>query len=163
MDEEQSKSTQLDFFKILLSDNKALAKEAKVHLSIVENLEKENKSLSNDLRNFQREAELCKQREELSTRRNAALVRENRLLKQNFEQIVIEKKRMQEHLEGKVSEMKAMHATKLEDAGWANERLEIDLVVKETKLKQVEKNCKHLLEKNRQIRKLVRQSTTDVN
>lgn len=163
MDEEQSKSTQLDLFKILLSDNKALAKEAKVHLSIVENLEKENKSLSNDLRNFQREAELCKQREELSTRRNAALVRENRLLKQNFEQIAIEKKRMQEHLEGKVSEMKAMHATKLEDAGWANERLEIDLIVKETKLKQVEKNCKHLVEKNRQIRKLVRQSTTDVN
>ena len=158
MDDQQS--TQLELLQNLLSDNKALTKEAKLQLSLVENLEREKKAKTNELRNIQREAQLCKERDDLNARRNTALARENRLLRQRCDEISTEKMRMQKTLEEKIVSMEASYEEQLEDAGWANDRLGIDIVVKETKLKKIQKDCKHLVERNRQIRKLIKPTSS---
>ena len=67
---------------------------------------------------------------------------------------------MQKSLEEKIVSMEASYEEQLEDAGWANDRLGIDIVVKETKLKKIQKDCKHLVERNRQIRKLIKPTSS---
>ena len=77
-----------------------------------------------------------------------------------METILNEKETIQKSLEEKIATMKSCYEEKLEDANWSNDRLGVDLVVKETKLKKIQKDCKHLLQRNKQIIKLIKPRST---
>ena len=155
---DDNESNHLELLHKLFTDNKVLTKEFKIQLDVVEKLEKENKALTADLRNIQREASLYKERDDLNVRRNAALARENRLLKERCGEIATEKKKMQVSLQDKIMSMQASYEEQLEQVGWNNDRLGIDITVKETKLQKLQKDCKLLVQKNKRIRKIMQNS-----
>ena len=63
---DDNESNHLELLHKLFTDNKVLTKEFKIQLDVVEKLEKENKALTADLRNIQREASLYKERDDLN-------------------------------------------------------------------------------------------------
>ena len=54
--------------------------------------------------------------------------------------------------------MQASYEEQLEQVGWNNDRLGIDITVKETKLQKLQKDCKLLVQKNKRIRKIMQNS-----
>jgi len=158
----QESLKQVELLHKILHDNKKITKELKIQLDIIENLERDKTTLTKKFHTIQREAELCKKRDELNARRNAALVRENKLLKQKYEEISLDKMNNQMSLEKEIASVQSSYEERLEDMEWSNDRLGIDIVAKDAKLEKIRKGCKQLVDKNKRMRKmLLSQSATN--
>jgi uncharacterized small protein (DUF1192 family) len=78
-------ANQIDFLKQLTQDNKTLANELRIQLSLNESLESEKSSLEEKFNQLLRDAELTRDRNDMITKRNAHLVKEISKLKQELE------------------------------------------------------------------------------
>jgi hypothetical protein len=135
---------QSDILQKLLLDNKVMVQELSIQLSVIQKIENEKKDLSNHLQAVRRESSLCLNRDELNIKRNAALVRENRLLKEKCEKLETEKLFLQKAAEEQVTSLTRSYENQLQVTEWNNEQLDIRLTVKDAKLKLSQKNCKNM-------------------
>jgi hypothetical protein len=147
----QSKIKQEHLLEKILFDSNVIAEELRIQLEVIQRLENEKIDLSQHLRSVHREASLCKERDELNIKRNAVLVRENRLLRTNVERLVIKNIALKKNAEERVAALTSTHEDHLQDVRLAKEQLDIQLIVKEAKLRNSQKNYKSLLEKNRSL------------
>ena len=152
----QSNTKQDDLLKKILLDSKVIAEELRIQLGVVQMVGNEKKNLSNRLRTVQREASLCKERDDLNMKRNTALVRENRLLRERCEELAGENVGFKKEADECVASMTRLNEDRLQEVQWANEQLGIHLIVKDTKLKISQKMGKNLLERNESMLKVLR-------
>jgi len=135
---------QSDILQKLLLDNKVMVQELSIQLSMIQKLENEKKDLSNHLQAVRRESSLCLNRDELNIKRNTALVRENRLLKEKCEHLQKEMLCLQKATEERVASLTRSYEAQLQVTEWDNEQLDIRLIVKDAKLKLSQKKIDSL-------------------
>ena len=122
----------------ILNDNKTISKELKSQLEIIEHLEEDKKKLLNELRDIRREAKLCVDREKLIARRNAALALQ---LKQKTKELSEEKAStaaLRKNMEWQMAKVRSTYEEQIENMEWSNEKLGIDIVVKDAKLHKMQ-------------------------
>lgn len=136
----------------LFAQNKLLAQELKSQLYLNQQIEEEKNQCLIKLEKIKRDIELCSSRDEINIKRNAALSRENRLLREKCSHLKIENETLQKETEKILKTQKDAFEERLEKIEYRNYRLDIDLIAKDTKLQSAQKVCCHLLKENKTIK-----------
>ena len=124
--------------------NKRMVDEMRSQLNIIEDLEKERKTLIQKLKRCHREAELCIERDILSTRRNASLVQKNRALQQKLDALSIEMKTMRLEFERNSAATKTSFDQHVENVVWNYMQQEECVAKKNAQLNLLQKQIQRL-------------------
>lgn len=141
----------------LFAQNKLLAQELKSQLDLNQQIEEEKNQCLVKLEKIKRDIELCSSRDEINIKRNAALSRENRLLREKCSHLKIENEALRKEMEKSMKAQRVAFEDRLERIEYMNYRLDIDLIAKDAKLQKAQKVCCHLQRENKTIKEEVRE------
>ena len=150
----QTMETQL--FQVILSDNKKVTNELRIQLHTIEQLHNDNKSLKSKLNKIFKESQFCLDRDELHMKRNVALNRENKRLKEKIAELNKYIHESSRKFQEDKQKMMLSHQEEKEQLLWQHEKQNIEAVKIQTRFDQQRKECKWLNDENIRLEKLLR-------
>ncbi len=144
-----------ELFQVILTDNKKITKELRTQLDTIEQLQTENETLKTKLNKIFQESELCLNRDELHLKRNVALSRENKMLKDKIGQMTKQIQESTTKFQLEKEQMSQSFGEEREHLLYQHDKLHMNSIRLQTQLNQQKKECKWFNSENKRLERLL--------